>query len=396
MVSGRKCFGDVGGSTGVNYKLLLANRECRIIDGMYHLFLDADFSINDILPEKFPLVAHRDKKKRFTTLRGIAGWTRNIYRCKRMLVRMNQKYAFSAEDVFVAQDLEAAYALCSRHKPRKMFFVYHNQGSAYDSWKTLTGGCSAWVRMMFESATEKVIKYAIKAAFPSQGAVASFIETSGEQVRRLLDEKSYRVLHNGCEIPEVQPVQNSELNLRRKLGLREGDLVFITVSRLDKTKNMQAVPPFMKKLQDQMPNKRLFWVLVGDGLYSSDVENAIAESGLKQRTYWIKQPLPHEDIFTLFYQCDFYIIFQTLSVFDYATLESMGCGCVPILSNVGGNKEMVIEDNGVLVEDVNDVSCTTNFISKSNIRVMKDKNIELQKRLWGSEAFLKRYRDFIR
>ena len=40
-----------------------------------------------------------------------------------------------------------------------------------------------------------------------------------------------------------------------------------------------------------------------------------------------------------------------MSIFDKATLEAMSYGLIPILSNVGGNKEMNAEDNVIFADD---------------------------------------------
>ena len=40
VISYRKCLGPVGGGTGVNFKLYLANREYGLLDQCYHVFTD--------------------------------------------------------------------------------------------------------------------------------------------------------------------------------------------------------------------------------------------------------------------------------------------------------------------------------------------------------------------
>jgi len=40
VFSYRKCMGPVGGPTGVNYKMFLANQKENLIENMYNIFLD--------------------------------------------------------------------------------------------------------------------------------------------------------------------------------------------------------------------------------------------------------------------------------------------------------------------------------------------------------------------
>ena len=40
VISYRKCLGPVGGGTGVNYKLYLANKQYGMIDHCHHIFTD--------------------------------------------------------------------------------------------------------------------------------------------------------------------------------------------------------------------------------------------------------------------------------------------------------------------------------------------------------------------
>ena len=90
---------------------------------------------------------------------------------------------------------------------------------------------------------------------------------------------------------------------------------------------------------------------------------------------------------------DFYILFHKQSIFDLSTLEAMHYGCIPVLTPVGGNNEMIIRENGFFVNNFGDVRELEAAIQNGVLDTMKQKNIELQEQMFGEEAMLKRYSD---
>lgn len=90
-------------------------------------------------------------------------------------------------------------------------------------------------------------------------------------------------------------------------------------------------------------------------------------------------------------QCDFYILFHKQSVFDLSTLEAMHYGNIPILTPVGGNKEMIEEGSGFFVDDFTDASELLTAIHDDKIEYRKQMNRDLQMSKFDEYSMLVRY-----
>ena len=84
------------------------------------------------------------------------------------------------------------------------------------------------------------------------------------------------------------------------------------------------------------------------------------------------------------------------SIFDLSTLEAMGMGNVPILSNVGGNPEVVIDNNGLLIDEKNKNSILE-YVNDTylNINILKNKNKEIQMAHFSMKQMLHSYKKLI-
>ena len=69
----------------------------------------------------------------------------------------------------------------------------------------------------------------------------------------------------------------------------------------------------------------------------------------------------------------------------------MAYGNIPILSCVGGNKEVIVNDNGCFVTDFADVSELHDLLSRNTVSELKNRNRQLQLERFSEKAFLEYY-----
>lgn len=169
-------------------------------------------------------------------------------------------------------------------------------------------------------------------------------------------------------------------------------IVFCTVSALNEAKGVERIPQYLAQIKRQHSLK---WVIVGNGIKAEELQTEIAKNGLSENTIWQKAPLPHDEILRIFLITDFYIMFHKFSIFDYSTIEAMAYGNIPILTPVGGNKEVIFDNNGLFVEEFNNSDGFENYFSSIDIPSIKRRNQEIQETRFSNFAFLKRYSDLI-
>ena len=116
---------------------------------------------------------------------------------------------------------------------------------------------------------------------------------------------------------------------------------------------------------------------------------------------WYNRRFDNQDnVFALFTYADFYIMMHYISVSDLSTMQAMAYGCVPLLSNVGGNFEFCDFDNGILVdpqtESLNLGKYFTNGqLDRKYLGEQKQRNQNIIRERFNEKQFLSGYRDFL-
>lgn len=397
VISYRKCMGPVGGGTGVNFKLYLANRRYGLIDNCYHVFTDKVIAPGETQVSYSKLASNAKSEKK--GLRAIlsrvgAAWVskhKNYRKRIRAYFRkLNEEYRFTDEDVFLFQDVESAHEFMELFGFRNTVLIYHQQGSLYNEWRAFNSYDLPVYRRYLNRYSEAVYAKVKVLAFPSVGAKDSLLQ-SEPYFERVINSRTIEVLYNGFTKPELPGDSDIICELRSRLEAFEG-YKFATVSALNEAKGVERIPEFLAQIAKDHP---ILWVVVGNGVKAGELEENIQKYGIADSVIWIREPMPHDDILKIFSLTDFYVLFHRFSIFDYSTIEAMSYGNIPVLTPIGGNKEVVVEDNGVFVEDFGNAGGFAEFVEKAPIGELKKKNRALQESRFSDEAFLSRYQALV-
>lgn len=184
-----------------------------------------------------------------------------------------------------------------------------------------------------------------------------------------------QVVYNGIQPLKVEMSKVSEL--RSKLGLTDDLLVLGTIARLDPVKNQAMMLHSFALVQTEFPNSRL--LIVGDGPSRQELEQLTLELGLKELvifTGFINDPVSYLQLM------DIYLLSSFTEGTSMTLLEAMNLGKPCVVTSVGGNPEIVIDEVSGYVTPSNDPGSFANAIqkllsdtNKRNIFGVKGKNI---------------------
>lgn len=318
------------------------------------------------------------------------------------LCAAHQRFGFTSNDVFLLQDSYLAYVFVNLFPDFKnVIQVCHLQG-------TLSNEASSgniYEDVIYDYIQLDAVKKIHQWVFPSHGALEDFISTATPKIKENMHKCNVSVVYNGYTKKErIHPDSDFVPFLD---SLCKYDIVLSSTSYLYRNKGIERVPRVIAYLRDKYKLK-VHWVLIGDGDLRYEVETEI-NANLNPGEYtWYKERFSNQDnVFALFERSDFYIMMHRVSVLDLATLQAMSYHCVPILSNVGGNKELCGYANGLLV-DGNDISSLENALhklllanvnaktlDKKQLSKLQKKNSEIVSSYFTDSNFVKGYHDVI-
>lgn len=402
FITSRPYCGLSGGGAGVNYKLYLANEK-------YHLFNDAIFVFNDLILEPNKRYSINDLTPNASYLN--AGIRRKcfprrvinlipIFRILRDQIKLNsiknrikeidREYGFNEKDAYIFQDIESALAFILLFKFSKTGIVYHQQGSLYHEWNAVNQINSHIYRRYLDHITQMVFSDIGKKAFPSIGAKDVLMQDI-PNIMKDINNNDVDIVYNGVDETDLNSFQNIECNCKHKID--KDYINIITIATLNYAKGVERIPEFLKGIRDG--GLKIKWYLVGDGIMNDTVEKEVKKNGLDYDFIWLKSHIKHDELMKLLSKMDLFVCLHRWSVFDFAIVEAMACGVIPILSKVGGNKEM-IEDGitGFLVDMdriIDSQRKIINIIQKCGINSMKEKCKERQRIYFSEKAFIDGY-----
>jgi glycosyltransferase involved in cell wall biosynthesis len=395
-----KYGGECGGPSGVMFRLQRANRQLSAIGNDFYIFGDKVIlpsgtekqsptympKCNDIFSAIFELwESHFSAQLSYNDMKILDDrliWMQ-VYMCR--LFNLHQEINFTPNDVYIFHDVEAAFIFSSLFSFSSKALVYHAQGGMYYEYLACGGEPSEGLSITWELMHEYCLYTVKKRIFPSLGGYDSLIKTAPRLKDACID---YDIILNGCNIYTLSP--SDEIKCLLGNFLHPDSIKFVTIAMVNDAKAIERIPELLGDMRRRY-DKNIQWVMVGSGPNDEILSGNIERNELEDNVLWIKERQDHVDIQYILDVCDYYIILQKYSICDFATIEAMGRGCIPILSDVPGNIAYLSYNNGFAIKNYNESTSLIDFISSGNKCSLSQLNIDVQREHFSEKSFLNKY-----
>lgn len=166
---------------------------------------------------------------------------------------------------------------------------------------------------------------------------------NGEDYRRAQNFHAKRVeMVNGVGIDlsrfhEASPVQKDEV--RRELGLKEGDTFAITVGNVIPRKNQATLIQAVKALED----KSFHLFIAGDGPLEPELKALARELGVEKQVHLLGF---RRDVYRLSSAADMFLFASRQEGLSVSVMEAMACGLPIVASSIRGNTDLIDSGKG--------------------------------------------------
>jgi glycosyltransferase involved in cell wall biosynthesis len=364
-----------GGPGGVNLRLYTANKRLHYFEHLILVFHDK------VLEQELEMKIQFHEK--------IYEGDRYLHR---YFMKLNEYYSFAKDDVFIFHDASSADVFNRIFSLPNTIIVYHQQGSLYKEWSCFTGSENLEIKKKCDNLMKRAFASVKYVAFPSYGAIESVID-SDDSMKELIESVEKKVLYNGCNCEQyILKVGEIAQNIIDNINSNEIP-TFITVATLNEAKGVERIPQYLEKIKEKYGE--FLWVVIGNGVKSTELCENVQKYHIKENTLWVKERIPHNDLLAIYQYTDFYILAHRFSIFDFATIEAMHYGNIPILTPVGGNKEIICEQNGIFINDLASTEEFDYFMEHEDVNAAREKNVKISEEKFSEEAFLKGYHELV-
>lgn len=218
--------------------------------------------------------------------------------------------------------------------------------NAFFGWTNFTGGLSAGSLYAF---LDRKVQARADAVITDSGYMASF---AGSGAAR----SPVVVVHNGVDAKRFEPATDSG-DVRQRFFGRTDITVFGTVGRVHPNKGQLELIAAASQLCAAHPALR--FLIIGAAppgweSYRDQVRAAIVAAGLQERVVF--DNVPSSDIPAVLSGIDVLVSPSHVESFSYSLLEAMSMALPIIATDVGGNREMMEEDDSGLIIPAGDVA----------------------------------------
>ncbi len=159
--------------------------------------------------------------------------------------------------------------------------------------------------------------------------------------------KKVEVVHNGVDLEKFKPMTKKREEIRRKLGIPSDAVVVLTVRRLVYKNGVDTLIEGANIAVKKNP--RIVFLAVGKGPDSESVKLRIHELGI-DRNFKLAGFVSDEDLPIYYNAADIFVLpSKSGEGLPLVALEAMACALPVVATDVGGIKEILLEEYGKLV-----------------------------------------------
>ena len=173
------------------------------------------------------------------------------------------------------------------------------------------------------------------------------------------------VVPNGIDLKPFENICSSKK--RDELGINNEDILFIYTGRLSPEKNI----PFLLNSFTGVAKKynHIKLLLVGTGAKDEVYKQMAQDMGLVDRVIFTGF-VPYEELPSYLCIADAYVTASVTEVHPLSVIEAMASGCIPVVINKGGQKEIIKDgEDGFLFESWSELKDITLRICSGDINI---------------------------
>ncbi len=279
--------------------------------------------------------------------------------------KITREISNSQYDIIHSHDIRTLFKLHKKpHSTKKLILSLHSKGSIVNDMIQFYGKRRPLLNLYerYNNLEKRTLEIVDIITFPSISAKDLFFED--------LNMNSYnyqiKIIHNGININLINNIEIDDEFSVKWGWLNNFEFRLITVGSHIKVKNIDLILKVFSNLCKLRKDKCVL-ICIGSGNKTNELIKLADTLRIGKYVHFISY-LPNIDIIKLMKMCNIYISLSERVIFDMVILEALACGLNVFASNDGGNREVIDNTNGTLV-DINDLDDISHKLLNSNLSI---------------------------
>lgn len=196
-----------------------------------------------------------------------------------------------------------------------------------------------------------------------------------ENAKKMKAKKVFKINGIGIDGEKLKTEEFNKSEFRKELGLTDTDKVILTVSELNKNKNYITMLDTMKKLVEKDSSYK--FVSCGTGVWVDKIPAYAKELGIANNCIFLGY---RKDIGKIMQISDLFFHASYREGLTLSVMEAMNFGLPCVVSNVRGNRDLIVSgEGGYIAEPEDSQSFATEIESIFNNAELKEKFSQFNK-----------------
>ena len=202
-------------------------------------------------------------------------------------------------------------------------------------------GCSIVNKLVYKTVEKWLSKYT--------DALITINSEDYENALKMKAKKVYKINGIGIDLNKLQTSKFDKSEFRKELGLINNDKVVLTVSEINENKNYITMLKTMKELIKK--DKSYKFVSCGIGVWEEKIKEYAKELGIENNCIFLGY---RKDIGKIMQVCDLFFHASYREGLTLSVMEAMNFGLPCVVSNVRGNRDLIVNNEGGFISEPED------------------------------------------
>lgn len=251
--------------------------------------------------------------------------------------------------------------ISNQENESKKILTIHSKGPLSDELRRMPNNIalSRKIDKKLKAIEKRSLELADIITFPSKVAKSYF----ENDMQTTLDNTKVKIIYNGVDIQYIKSIETDDNILEKYLIERnKHSLIVLNIAAHVPEKNISTILGAINLLKFKY-KKNVLLINVGRGSQTNELKKLSKKLQINDRVKFFGK-LENEEVIKLLKVCDIFLMASEKVIFDLVVLEALACGIVCIISNEGGNKEIITDGkNGYLIEVKNADAIAKRIIS---------------------------------
>ncbi|HMU42758.1 MAG TPA: glycosyltransferase family 4 protein [Ignavibacteriaceae bacterium] len=276
-------------------------------------------------------------------------------------------------EIIHSHDSLSAYYFLNLKKPKKILTI-HSKGTQVSEMKESNLKSNYFKDFMLELSQREMDAFFNfdLITFPSNAAKEIFLQDINFK-----DTQSERIkiIYNGIDLDKIRNINVNNVLNKYNIQKNKFDITLLNVAQHVKPKNIDLIIRSIKTLRDEF-NIRALLVNIGEGYLTEDYKSLIEANLLSEQVKFLGM-ISNDDVIRLMKSLDIFIQASERVIFDLVVLEALASGIKVLVSNEGGNREIIKDGvNGFLISELSERSVAKDIAKYQTAIIVRTNSLD--------------------